>query len=158
MKASKYGLTLLVSDDDGLQAYLSQVLGQLTEWLTQHAVQKLVLVITSVETSEVLERWTFDIEADKSVGEDDSVAARPEKEVQGEIRAIIRQITASVSFLPLLDEPTTFDLLIYTGTDISVPQAWEESDPRYIQNSDDVRLRSFTTSIHKVDSMVSYKV
>ena len=35
--------------------------------------------------------------------------------VQANVRqAIIRQITASVTFLPLLDEPCTFDLLIYT--------------------------------------------
>ena len=32
------------------------------------------------------------------------------KEVQQEIQAIIRQITASVTFLPLLEEACTFDL------------------------------------------------
>ena len=31
-------------------------------------------------------------------------AQKPEKEIQGEIQAIIRQITASVTFLPLLQE------------------------------------------------------
>ena len=36
-------------------------------------------------------------------------------------------------------------------------QAWEESDPRYITNSDEVRLRSFTTKVHKVDASVTYK-
>ena len=36
-------------------------------------------------------------------------------------------------------------------------QAWEESDPRYIANSDEVKLRSFTTKVHKVDACVSYK-
>lgn len=101
-----------------------------------------------------------------------------------EIQAIIRQITASVTFLPLLEEPCafrahsraprepldpprcacgappaagSFDLLVYTDADVAVPRAWEESDPRYITNSSEVRLRSFTTSIHKVDTMVSYK-
>jgi mitotic spindle assembly checkpoint protein MAD2 len=39
-----------------------------------------------------------------------------------------------------------------------VPEAWEESDPRYIaENAEQVKLRSFSTSIHKVDGMVSYK-
>lgn len=41
-----------------------------------------------------------------------SVEARPEKELTSEIQAIIRQITASVTFLPLLDEPCSFDLLV----------------------------------------------
>ena len=65
-----------------------------------------------------------------------------------EIQAIIRQITASVTFLPLLSEPCTFDLLVYTNTDVSIPQAWEESDPKYItKKSQEVRLRSFTTKV-----------
>jgi len=64
-----------------------------------------------------------------------------------EIQAIMRQITASVSFLPLLDEPCTFDLLIYTNKDTEIPQAWEESDPRYVENSTQVRLRSFSTKV-----------
>ena len=38
-----------------------------------------------------------------------------------------------------------------------VPTAWEESDPRYITKSDEVRLRSFTTKIHRVDASVTYK-
>ncbi len=36
-----------------------------TEWLYAGNVQKLVLVITSLETQQVLERWNFDIETDK---------------------------------------------------------------------------------------------
>ena len=61
-----------------------------------------------------------------------------------------RQITASVTFLPLLDEPCTFDLLVYTDADSAVPSEWEESDPRMVANSAEVRLRSFSTRVHKV--------
>ena len=39
-----------------------------------------------------------------------------------------------------------------------VPAAWEESDPKYITNSDEMRLRSFTTKVHKVNTLVSYKI
>ncbi|KNC53843.1 mitotic spindle assembly checkpoint protein MAD2A [Thecamonas trahens ATCC 50062] len=157
VRVNKYGLTMLVTDDDGLKAYLGDVLAQLNDWLLGHCVQKLVLVITSVATNEVLERWTFDIEADKAVDDGATVEARPDKEVKGEIQAIIRQITASVTFLPMLEEACTFDLLVYTDNDLAVPLAWEESDPKYIANSEEVRLRSFTTQIHKVDTMVSFK-
>lgn len=41
------------------------------------------------------------------------------KKIQGEIRDIIRQITASVTFLPVLSEPCAFDLLVYANTDVS---------------------------------------
>ena len=73
--------------------------------------------------------------------------------------AIIRQITASVTFLPILDEPCAFDLLVYTSADAAVPKTWEDSDPRYINpdQCESVRLRSFTTSVHKVDTCVMYK-
>ena len=58
---------------------------------------------------------------------------------------------------PLLEEACAFDLLVYADADAKVPAAWEESDPKYIASSTEVRLRSFTTSIHKVLPSVSYK-
>ena len=81
------------------------------------------------------------------------------KEVTQEIQAIIRQITACVTFLPLLNEPCSFDLIVYADQDATVPMAlWEDSDPCCIIDSEDVRLRSFTTKLHKIDAMVSYKM
>ena len=79
------------------------------------------------------------------------------KEIHSEIQSIIRQITASVTFLPLLQEPCTFDLLVYTDKEVDASDKWADSDPCYILNSAEVKLRSFTTSVHKVDSMVAYK-
>lgn len=156
-KAEKaYGLSLFVTTEPGLAGYLANVLSQIESWLTTGNLQKLVLVITSQTTGETLERWVFDLQTDKSIGEGDRVD-KSEKEVTAEIAAIQRQIIASVTFLPLNDEPCAFDLLVYTDDDIQVPKAWEESDPRLIVNSDEVKLRSFTTKVHKVDAAVSYK-
>lgn len=67
------------------------------------------------------------------------------------------QITASVTFLPLLTRPCTFDLLIYADRDASVPVEWEDSDARMIEDAETVRLRSFTTKVHRVDALVAYK-
>ena len=165
-RVQKYGLQMLVTSDEGLSKYLGEVLAQLSNWLLNKMVQRLVLVITSTVTGEVLERWQFDVDADVGAAGAAGGAAAPdapaapkktEKEIMTEIQALIRQITASVSFLPLLNDPCTFDLLVYADSDVAVPQAWEESDPRYIANSSEVRLRSFTTTVHKVDAMVSYK-
>jgi hypothetical protein len=50
-----------------------------------------------------------------------------------------------------------FDILIYTDKDQDVPEKWEESGPQFIANSQEVRLRSFSTLIHKVNAMVAYK-
>ena len=62
-----------------------------------------------------------------------------------------------VTFLPLLDEACAFDLLVYTRKTASVPGAWEDSDPKYIADSQEVKLRSFTTSVHSVEAAVAYK-
>jgi mitotic spindle assembly checkpoint protein MAD2 len=132
-------------------------------------VQKLIVVVTGVDTKDVLERWVFNVETDKGTLEGTRYASlcrqlkglawivffssapkkKSMKDIKNEIQAIIRQITASVTFLPMLDEPCSFDLLIYTDNETQVPKLWEESDPQFIADSTDVQLRSFTTKVGK---------
>lgn len=179
-RESKYGLTVLTTTDGGLLTYLGQVMSQMESWLTDGDVQRLVVVVSGVDSGETLERWQFNVSVEdgkesvsistgdenvsrniiKSTSSDDKLKKKSSKsirEVHDEIQAIIRQITASVTFLPLLNEPCSFDLLIYTSKTAVVPKKWADSDPRYIMNSQEVKLRSFTTSFHQVDSMVAYK-
>ena len=83
-------------------------------------ITRLVLAIKSTETEETLERWQFDIHTDDHAENGASGSAAPvpaagagkgkkkektEKEVQGEIREIMKQITSSVTFLPILEDP-----------------------------------------------------
>ena len=179
-RESKYGLTVLTATNPGLVRYLEQIMSQMGDWLTTGNVQRLVVAITGVDTLETLERWQFNVQVEDGSGnknnnnnENTEIASSnvhtlesikksepPRKsvaEINAEISAIIRQVTASVTFLPLLNEPCSFDLLVYTDKEAVVPAKWEESDPKYILNSNDVKLRSFNTTVHKVDSMVSYK-
>lgn len=151
-------------------------MSQMEHWLLDGHVQRLVVVVSGIDSGETLERWQFNV----SVGNDEKLTKslgnenistvgnistarqnasqkKSMKEIHNEIQAIIRQITASVTFLPLLNEPCSFDLLVYTDKDAIVTQKWEDSDPRYILNSQEVKLRSFTTTLHKIDSMVTYK-
>lgn len=146
--------------------YLSQVMAQVEAWLLSGDVQRLVVVVTGVDSGETLERWQFNVALEETDGENvvpnnNNVSAgsfptrknhgsKTLKEIHGEIQAIIRQITASVTFLPLLDEPCSFDLLVYTKKDAAVPAKWEDSDPCYIMNSQEVKLRSFTTSVRRL--------
>lgn len=148
-------------------------MAQMSTWLTEGKIQRLVVVVTGVDSGETLERWQFQVTVEdqdgtSAAGNDENdpmnapktskpVSKKSVKEVHNEIQAIIRQITASVTFLPLLNELCSFDLLVYTNKDAVVPKKWENSDPRYIINSQEVKLRSFSTSVHKVDSLVTYK-
>ena len=155
-RVAKYGLSMMVASDDGLQTYLKKILTQLKTWLEEGDVQRLVVVVTGVETNETLERWTFAVNACDTENAAPSNAGDV-KAITKQIQAIIRQITASVTFLPLLDEACAFDLLVYTRKTASVPGAWEDSDPKYIADSQEVKLRSFTTSVHSVEAAVAYK-
>jgi mitotic spindle assembly checkpoint protein MAD2 len=81
-----------------------------------------------------------------------------EEDIQASIRALFRQITASVTFLPELTEPCTFNVLVYADADSDVPIEWGDSDAKEIEGGEKVQLRSFSTSNHRVDTMVSYKL
>lgn len=82
-RESKYGLTVLTTTDEGLLHYLkqvrvprpirvsfvfsniprkinqrlSQVMSQMSQWLTEDSVQRLVVVVSGVDSGETLERW-----------------------------------------------------------------------------------------------------
>ncbi|CAH8431032.1 unnamed protein product [Dicrocoelium dendriticum] len=152
----KYELSVLVTADEGLTKYLKTILEQLKVWLMMDVVQKLVLVIKCVKTGEVLERWQFNIESEKvdqsTDREKKSIAA-----IQSEIRHVMRQIVASNTLLPVLDTSCTFELLIYTKKNADIPDGWEQSGPQYVSDSTELKLRSFSTTVHRVEHMVSYK-
>lgn len=155
----KYGLTVWVCRDDEVTNYLNSIMQQVKVWLEARVVQRLVLVINSVDTKEVLERWEFLVEneADQKTGDTVVTSSKDVKEIRREVQNVIRQITASVTFLPLLEESCSFNLLIHAARDAQVPAQWDDSAPCFIANSEQVKLRSFSTRIHKVDTVVSYK-
>lgn len=128
-------------------------------------ISKLIVAITSKDSGEVVERWQFDVQllqsdqklnsADTQGGEDSS---RSQEEIQKDLQGIMRQITASVTFLPLLEDDCTFNVLVYADADASVPSEWADSDPKNIKNPEQVQLRSFSTDAHKIDTLVAYSL
>ncbi|KAL6721214.1 Mitotic spindle checkpoint component mad2 [Lecanora helva] len=194
----KYGLNMLVTSDDQVKAYIKKIMSQLNKWMTGGKISKLVVVITSKETGEHVERWQFDVSqyilssprapfertikvqmfdkpskkpkskdpSNPPTNENSTPAESPsstepksEKEIQLEIQAIFRQITASVTFLPQLDAGNcTFNVLVYADADSEVPIEWGDSDAKEIENGEKVQLRSFSTSNHRVDTLVSYRL
>lgn len=59
--ASLLPLTGLVTADDQVKAYIKKIMSQLKEWMYGGKISKLVVVITSKETGEHVERWQFDV-------------------------------------------------------------------------------------------------
>lgn len=163
-------------------------MGQLDRWMVKGKISKLVIVITDKDTGEHVERWQFDVQifggtkssksssrsskapaaAATEAGQENAeaaaaaaAAAAPEKteaEIQAEIAAIFRQITASVTFLPQLAGDCTFNVLVYADADSEVPVEWGDSDAKEIENGERVQLRGFSTASHRVDTLVSYRL
>ncbi|KAI5812361.1 HORMA domain-containing protein [Pyronema omphalodes] len=187
----KYGLNMLVTIDDNVKEYIKKIMGQLGRWMLHGKISKLVIVISSKDDGEVVERWVFDVHVlgggDGSKTQSQSGAAntastaavetdengkvlpvgksapakepfKTEKEIQQEIAGLFRQITATVTFLPMLEGNCTFNVLVYADGDAEVPMEWGDSDAKEIQNGEKVTLRSWGTSSHKVDTLVSYRL
>lgn len=184
----KYGLNMLVSADDQVKAYIKKIMSQLDKWMQHGKISKLVIVITDKDTGEHIERWQFDVQilasskskksksaaaaaADQENGgsSDGASAAtttatatadpsKTEAEIQAEIAALFRQITASVTFLPQLAGDCTFNVLVYADADSDVPVEWGDSDAKEIVNGERVQLRGFSTSNHRVETLVSYRL
>ena len=65
-----------------------------------------------------------------------------------------------MTFLPVIDEPTVFNILTYTTESANVPaDEWVDTDPLAIEasKSQQVKLRSFSTDVHRIEAMVAYR-
>ena len=85
---------------------------------------------------------------------------KPESEIQAEIRYILKQIVSTVTFLPIIDDPTVFNILAYTHDSADVPaDEWVDTDPLAIEasKSQQVKLRNFSTDVHRIEAMVAYR-
>jgi mitotic spindle assembly checkpoint protein MAD2 len=171
---------MLVSADDQVKAYIKKIMSQLDKWMQHGKISKLVIVVTDKDTGEHVERWQFDVQifgntkkskskSKEATGDENAAAAagkgetvadtnKTEAEIQSEIAALFRQITASVTFLPQLQGDCTFNVLVYADADSDVPVEWGDSDAKEIENAERVQLRGFSTSNHRVETLVSYRL
>ncbi|CAJ0571308.1 unnamed protein product, partial [Mesorhabditis spiculigera] len=170
-REKKYNLPLYVTADPKLLEFLEPLFKQVEDFLAKKLLKKLVVVIQEVRTKDVLERWQFDIETEDVADEgENSTRQKDVKTIQKEMSDVIRQITASVSFLPLLEQACSFDVLIYTkkggrGAEGLDRQRRLSHQGRRTCNGSSfsygdleaVQLRSFSTAIHNVQTAVQYK-
>lgn len=83
-----------------------------------------------------------------------SAPPKLEAEIQKEIRHIIKQVVASVTFLPLVYEPTVFNLLVYTNDSADVPeQEWLDTDAMAIEAGLSQQVR--TPNAHRSETTLA---
>lgn len=159
----KYDLPMLVSADDEVRSYVEKIMSQVKKWIYGGKLSKLVVVIINKNTTESVERWEFAL--DIMTQDEPGQPVKSRTAIQKEIQAIIRQITASVAYLPFLkDDEYTFNVLVYTAPDYrvsNIPLEWADTkgDGKMIHGeSDSVKFSSFQTDMHTVGTSVSYKL
>lgn len=65
-----------------------------------------------------------------------------------------------VTYLPVIQEPTVFNILAYTSDSADVPAGeWVDTDPLAIEasKSQQVKMRGFSTDVHRIEAMVAYR-
>ena len=90
---------MIRSCNSTLTKYIGELLSQVGKWIAIDGIKEVVLVIGEEDSREILERWQFKV---------DLVADLPnyqktQKEIEKEIQALMKQIAASVTFLPLIE-------------------------------------------------------
>lgn len=168
----KYDINVLVTIDSEVKSYIRKIIAQLHKWLVGGKISKLVVAIVSKNTGDVIELWQFDVSilfkdstaTSATASSPHSAAAnaadeKPLEQIQKEIQAIIRQITASVTFLPVLDAgQCTFNVQVYADSDAQVPTEWADSAAKEVKNAEKVQLRSFATDTHEISTLVAYRL
>lgn len=155
----KYDLSLLKTQDTELKQYIREILRQVHRWLLGGKCHQLVLCIVDKDDGETIERWKFNVDSHSNKNDTDDDMNIPLEETQKEIRAVLRQITASVTFLPELKNEGnyTFNVLAYTDSNANVPLEWTDSDSKEIAKGESVQFKSFGTSAYSVGAEVTYK-
>lgn len=153
----KYDLPLLLTIDDDIKQYINQFLSQIKKWVYGTLLKKLILVIIDKDTGEGVERWEFDIVLIES---DDTTTEKPDHLIKKEIQSIIRQITSSNTYLPLLDGDFTFNILVHTEQDINqIPTEWCDVQDNTLKGDvESVDFSTFKTKLHSIGTKVSYRV
>ncbi|XP_050072595.1 mitotic spindle assembly checkpoint protein MAD2A-like [Anopheles maculipalpis] len=163
------GVPVMVSRDKRIKTYLDNVLSKVHDLIMKRMITMISVCIITVETIEIVERWDFNItpQYDDNAGEGKENATTSSKslpKIQKEIRDIMRQILASISFLPSLEDRCSFDVILHTKGDVDreMPGMMEEFheeviDSFEITDAQTVVLKQFSTGLDKVETKVVYR-
>uniref|UniRef100_A0A182IUA1 HORMA domain-containing protein n=1 Tax=Anopheles atroparvus TaxID=41427 RepID=A0A182IUA1_ANOAO len=162
----EYGITILVSKNKKILEFLENILKKVEEWLPHQKLERISMVLIEISSRKTLERWDFTIayEDDNHTDENSQqVSNKSLKQIQSEIRNVMRQITSSISFLPLIENRATFDVLLHPkkseyANEIPSEWEWRSASDITIANSQSVNMRSFSTGFDKVDTAVVYRM
>lgn len=163
------GIPMMVSRDARIITYIDTMTTRVQDLIMKKMISKITVCIITVEKKEIVERWDFNItpqyDDDGDAGEEKTPSSTKSlAKIQKEIRDVMRQIIATISFLPCLEERCTFDIMLHTATDIFIQMPVlirdfreEEYETIEIENAQTVELKPFSTGVNKVETKVVYR-
>lgn len=165
-RVHKYGLPMVVSIDPEVNDYLEKLMKPIHKWIYSGKITRLVLVIIKKENKEIVEKWEFNLVVDKhqeEVGNSPVDDSNQLKIIQRTIQSVIKQITASITFLPLLDGDYTFNVLVYANPNCKITEDWgyfDQLDNLVMDKEgvESVMFKSIETSNHLLGTSVTYRV
>lgn len=137
----------MMAVNSNLNSYLQKVVQQLRRWLETKSITEFTLTILNSGGS-AIESWQFAVRTQE---------AMTDKDPDEIIRAVLRQIGMSVTFLPILTDNEYSIRLSVKNCDTDTPEEWAESGARLVENPCEVTFRSIETQAYSVGVAVQYK-
>uniref|UniRef100_A0A182NA17 HORMA domain-containing protein n=1 Tax=Anopheles dirus TaxID=7168 RepID=A0A182NA17_9DIPT len=155
---------VMVLQNRKVAPFITKTMEQVEKWIMEQKVEKVTMMIYSLEKKEAIERWDFNIEAEYD-DVSDATSDKLVSKIQAEIRAVMRQILSTISFLPCIEQVCTFDLIIQMkdNADVNEEQILYEfqrvnKDNIEVKDAHTMSLKIFSTGVNKVETQVYYKV
>lgn len=139
--------------------YLKDISTQISQMMMKKCLKQIDAIFRRVDSQETVEKWEFVVECQNQELDKDGEVPVDIKAVRGTIREIFRQITSSVSFLPLLEHEVVFEILLHIKKDTELQEnLWADSQNHLMTNSETVEFKRFNTNIHELKTQVRYKI
>ncbi|KAI8970371.1 DNA-binding protein [Mycotypha africana] len=158
------GMNHMAISDPEVKQYVETLIQQIDQWAKRQELERVAIALTSVDTLEVIERWTFFVKTkgDAVMTEDtlSEQAGRRQQDFQSQMRRLIVQILNINNILPILDpNNVTFEVYVYTVKGAEEHPRWMRTDDAPIIQGDTehARLTDIDTADCNVRSFVSYK-
>lgn len=160
-KVQQYGSTILLSKNSKIEEFLQKVLNQIEIFLNHNELEKVSMVIVNARTKENLECWEFNINVSGDVSganKENFYNTKDFKSIQLEMDSVMRQISASVCYLPILRIICSFDVLLHTKETSEQPEKWVETNFEDIGgHMQSVPFSAISTGVHSINMAVSYE-
>lgn len=152
---TKWGLPQMMAASADLKTHLQKIINQLRIWLVKGSITQLTLTIADSANTAV-ESWRFQLHLDATDTESENDANAAASRLEN-LRAVLRQINMSVTFLPVLTESEyTFYVSVTECDQEETPPDWAESEARQVHDPQKVSFKSLDTGFYSVDIAVEY--